>query len=66
MYAVYRRTRHPIISQKMMVILNRTTNYILTKMTKEGRDYYAVLKESLDPGYDEQRSASTPSIRAKL
>ncbi|TMW71918.1 hypothetical protein FGB90_12630 [Alteribacter natronophilus] len=50
----------------MMVILNRTTNYILTKMTKEGRDYYAVLKESLDPGYDEQRSASTPSIRAKL
>ncbi|PYZ97065.1 homoserine dehydrogenase [Alteribacter lacisalsi] len=38
---------------KMMGILNGTTNYILTKMTKEGRDYHEVLKEAQDLGYAE-------------
>ncbi|WP_026690811.1 homoserine dehydrogenase [Alteribacter aurantiacus] len=38
---------------KMMGIVNGTTNYILTKMTQEGRDYDEVLKEAQDLGYAE-------------
>ncbi len=34
-------------------ILNGTTNYILTKMTKEGSDFHTVLKEAQDLGYAE-------------
>ena len=35
-------------------ILNGTTNYILTKMEKEGSDFDAVLKEAQDKGYAER------------
>ncbi len=38
---------------KMMGIVNGTTNYILTKMTKEGRAYEEVLKEAQDLGFAE-------------
>lgn len=34
-------------------IVNGTTNYILTKMADEGRDYLSVLKEAQDLGYAE-------------
>ncbi|AOY75212.1 homoserine dehydrogenase [Clostridium formicaceticum] len=39
--------------EKMMGILNGTTNYILTKMTKEKVDFDAVLKEAQAMGYAE-------------
>lgn len=39
--------------QKMMGIVNGTTNYILTKMTYEGADYAATLKEAQRLGYAE-------------
>lgn len=35
-------------------ILNGTTNYILTKMEKEGSDFDTVLKEAQDKGYAER------------
>lgn len=35
-------------------ILNGTTNYMLTKMDKEGADYGEVLKEAQDKGYAER------------
>ena len=35
------------------MIINGTTNYILTRMAKEGADYMAVLKEAQDLGYAE-------------
>lgn len=35
-------------------ILNGTTNYILTKMTKEGMDFGVALKEAQDMGYAEK------------
>lgn len=35
-------------------ILNGTTNYILTKMTEEGLDFEAVLKDAQDRGYAEK------------
>lgn len=38
---------------KMMGIVNGTTNYILTKMSKEGRIYGEVLKEAQALGYAE-------------
>ncbi|BCB02343.1 homoserine dehydrogenase [Bacillus sp. KH172YL63] len=38
---------------KMMGIVNGTTNFILTKMTKEGRTFDDVLKEAQDLGYAE-------------
>jgi homoserine dehydrogenase len=38
---------------KMMGILNGTTNYILTKMSREGADFGEVLKEAQDKGYAE-------------
>ncbi|XJZ26641.1 homoserine dehydrogenase [Bacillota bacterium Lsc_1132] len=38
---------------KMMGIVNGTTNYILTKMSKEGRAYHEVLKEAQDLGFAE-------------
>ncbi|MCR4650393.1 MAG: homoserine dehydrogenase [Lachnospiraceae bacterium] len=40
--------------QRIMGILNGTTNYILTKMAKEGADYADVLKEAQDLGYAER------------
>jgi len=38
----------------LMGILNGTTNYILTKMEKEGADFATVLKEAQEKGYAEQ------------
>lgn len=37
-------------------ILNGTTNYILTKMDREGADFEAVLKEAQEKGYAERNS----------
>ena len=39
-------------------IINGTTNYMLTKMTKEGCDFEEVLKEAQDMGYAEANPAS--------
>ncbi len=39
--------------QKMMGIVNGTTNYILTKMAQEGADYAETLKEAQRLGYAE-------------
>lgn len=41
------------IIQKVTGIVNGTTNYILTRMAKEGADYEAVLKEAQSLGYAE-------------
>lgn len=38
---------------KIQAILNGTTNYILTKMDKDGADYSAVLNEAQEKGYAE-------------
>lgn len=38
---------------KMMGIVNGTTNYILSKMSREGADYDQVLKEAQELGYAE-------------
>ena len=43
---------------KIMGILNGTTNYMLTKMAREGRDYDDVLKEAQDLGYAERNPAA--------
>lgn len=40
--------------EKLMGILNGTTNFILTKMAKEGADYAEVLKEAQELGYAER------------
>ncbi|GLY11182.1 homoserine dehydrogenase [Bacillus badius] len=39
--------------QKMMGIVNGTTNYILTKMTKDGLSYETALKDAQDLGFAE-------------
>lgn len=39
--------------QEVIGILNGTTNYILTMMSQEGRDYNEVLKEAQELGYAE-------------
>jgi homoserine dehydrogenase len=39
--------------QEMMGIVNGTTNYILTRMTQEGADFDAVLREAQAHGYAE-------------
>ncbi len=39
-------------------ILNGTTNYILTKMTKEGREFSDVLKQAQDKGYAEKNPSA--------
>lgn len=39
--------------QEIIGILNGTTNYILTKMSQEGRDYFEVLGEAQQLGYAE-------------
>lgn len=39
--------------EEIMGILNGTTNYILTKMTEEGRPYEDVLKEAQEKGFAE-------------
>lgn len=43
---------------KIMGILNGTTNYMLTKMAKEGMDYDEVLKQAQDLGYAERNPAA--------
>lgn len=40
-------------------IVNGTTNYILTKMTNEGRDFSAVLAEAQEAGYAEKVDPSS-------
>ncbi|MBY0089148.1 homoserine dehydrogenase [Brevibacillus sp. M2.1A] len=44
--------------EKMMGIVNGTTNYIMTKMSKEGAEYSEVLKEAQALGYAEQDPTS--------
>ena len=44
--------------EQVMGIINGTTNYILTKMTLEGSDFNAVLKEAQDLGYAEADPSS--------
>ncbi|MBQ8816248.1 MAG: homoserine dehydrogenase [Lachnospiraceae bacterium] len=44
--------------ESIMGILNGTTNYMLTKMDREGADYAEVLKEAQDMGYAEQNPAA--------
>ncbi|MFW6022640.1 MAG: homoserine dehydrogenase [Halanaerobiaceae bacterium] len=44
--------------EKMYGILNGTTNYILTKMTQEKRDFQEVLKEAQELGYAESDPTS--------
>ncbi len=39
-------------------ILNGTTNYVLSKMTKEGSDFHTVLKEAQDLGYAERNPSA--------
>ncbi len=39
--------------EEVMGIVNGTTNYILTKMAKDGVDFNSVLKEAQDKGYAE-------------
>ena len=39
-------------------ILNGTTNYMLTKMTKEGLDYDEILKDAQNKGYAERNPAA--------
>ncbi len=39
--------------EEVLAILNGTTNFILSKMTREGADYFAVLAEAQDLGYAE-------------
>lgn len=44
--------------EKIVGIINGTTNYILTKMTKEGMDFGKALKEAQSMGYAEADSTS--------
>lgn len=44
--------------QEVIGILNGTTNYILTKMSREGRDYNEVLSEAQKLGYAESDPTS--------
>lgn len=44
--------------QEITGILNGTTNYILTKMSKEGLDFDTVLKEAQELGYAERNPAA--------
>lgn len=47
--------------QEVIGILNGTTNYILTKMSREGRDYHEVLAEAQQLGYAESDPTSDVS-----
>ena len=40
--------------QRVVGIVNGTTNYILTAMSQEGRDFAEVLKDAQDAGYAEK------------
>ena len=44
--------------EEVLAILNGTTNFILSKMTREGADYHAVLAEAQDLGYAETEPSS--------
>lgn len=44
--------------RQVMGIVNGTTNYILTKMSREGRDFHEVLREAQDLGYAEADPAA--------
>ena len=54
---VIRQFNHTLTAEKIeavMGIVNGTTNYMLTKMEKEGADYADVLKQAQDLGYAER------------
>ena len=54
---VIRPLNHALTAEKVIEIkgiLNGTTNFILTKMSREGSDYATVLKEAQDMGYAEK------------
>ena len=53
-----RRTLAGTSILSMIGILNGTTNYMLTRMSKEGMSYDAVLKEAQDLGFSEQDPTS--------
>lgn len=44
--------------QRVMGIINGTTNYILTKMSEEGQDFDKVLQEAQSMGYAEANAAA--------
>ncbi|BCM89532.1 homoserine dehydrogenase [Abditibacteriota bacterium] len=44
--------------EEVLAILNGTTNFILSKMTREGADYHAVLAEAQALGYAEAEPSS--------
>ncbi|MDR1094469.1 MAG: homoserine dehydrogenase [Clostridiales bacterium] len=46
------------VIQQITGIINGTTNYILTKMTEDGSDYAAALKEAQNLGYAEANPAA--------
>lgn len=53
---IIRPLKHCLAANKMqdvMGIINGTTNYMLTKMTNEGTDFQAVLKEAQEKGFAE-------------
>ncbi len=43
--------------KEIVAILNGTTNYILSKMSEEGKDFKEILKEAQDKGYAESDPA---------
>ena len=54
---IIRPLNHALTAEKVEAItgiLNGTTNYILSKMEKEGADFAEVLKEAQDKGYAER------------
>ena len=54
---IIRPLNHSLTAEKIDAItgiLNGTTNYILTKMDREGADFEAVLKEAQEKGYAER------------
>jgi homoserine dehydrogenase len=60
---------HSLTSYKLeeiIGILNGTTNYILTKMSEEGKDYEEALKEAQEKGYAEIFILSAIAFRAKI
>lgn len=58
---IIRPLNYSLTSEKIEAIagiLNGTTNYILTKMEKEGADFETVLKEAQEKGYAEKNPAA--------
>ncbi|MCM1538548.1 MAG: homoserine dehydrogenase [bacterium] len=58
---IIRPLNHSLIPEKIEAItgiMNGTTNYMLTKMAKEGSSYEDVLKEAQEKGYAEKNPAA--------